>query len=172
MILASQITLIVFLLLMVGAAVSDAMTYRIPNWLTALIALLFPAAALATGMPVEQMSWHLVAGVVVLCLGFALFATGLFGGGDAKLMAAAALWLGWPQDLHFLVYTALAGGVLAIAYLGWSLVQALMEIGGHAENLPFMRRLMSLRPDLPYGVALAVGACATLPRTWWATSLT
>ncbi len=168
----SQFILIAFSLLMVSAAVSDAMNYRIPNWLTALIALLFPAAALATGMPVEQMLWHLVAGLVVLCLGFALSAAGMFGGGDAKLMAAAALWLGWPQELRFLVYTALAGGILAIGYLAWSLLQMLIEIGGRAENVPLIRRLMTLRPNLPYGVALAVGACATLPSTWWATSLT
>ncbi|MGH6931501.1 MAG: A24 family peptidase, partial [Dongiaceae bacterium] len=138
--------------------------------LTGLIALSFPAAAIAAGMPLDHLLWHLSAGVGMLIFGFALFTAGLFGGGDAKLMAAAALWLGWSQELPFLVYTALAGGVLAVAYLGWSLLQTLIEIGGRIENVPFMRRLVSLRPDLPYGVALAVGACATLPKTRWAAS--
>ena len=117
------------------------------------------------------MLWHLIAGSCCWCLGFALFAAGAFGGGDAKLMAAAALWLGWPQELQFLVFTALAGGVLAVVYLGWSFLQMLIEIEVRGEDGPFMRRLLSLKPDLPYGIALAVGACATLPRTWWAASL-
>jgi Flp pilus assembly protein protease CpaA len=72
--------------------------------------------------------------------------------------------------MSFLVYTALAGGALAVIYLGWSFLQMHLEIGGRGENVPLIRRLLSLRPDLPYGVALAVGACATLPRTWWAAS--
>lgn len=86
-------------------------------------------------------------------------------------MAAAALWLGWAQQVHFLIHTALAGGALAIAYLGWSFVQLHIELGGRGENIPLVRRLASLKPDLPYGVALAVGACMTLPRTWWASGL-
>ncbi|MDP9136588.1 MAG: prepilin peptidase [Pseudomonadota bacterium] len=169
--LVAQFSLALFALLMVAAATSDALTYRIPNWLTGLIALSFPAAALAAGMPVDHLLWHVIAGSVLLALGFALFAAGLFGGGDAKLMAAAALWLGWSQELQFLVFTALAGGVLAVAYLAWSFVQVHIELGGKGEDVPFMRRLLSLKPDLPYGIALAIGACATLPQTWWAASL-
>ena len=159
-----------FAILMVGAAASDALTYRIPNWLTGVIALLFPVAAIAAGMPVDHMLWHLISGIVLLVLGFALFTAGMFGGGDAKLMAAAALWLGWSQELQFLVFTALAGGVLAVVYLGWSFLQMLIDIEGGGEDVPFTRRVLSLKPDLPYGIALAVGACATLPKTWWAAS--
>ena len=72
----------------------------------------------------------------MLVLGFALFAAGLFGGGDAKLMAAAALWLGWSTGTSVLVFTALAGGVLAIVYLGWSFVQMLIEIEAAGEDVP------------------------------------
>jgi prepilin peptidase CpaA len=164
----ANLSLTLFVGLLIAAALSDIFTYRIPNWLTALIAAAFPVAAFASGMPVEHALWSVLATGLMLLLGFALFAAGLFGGGDAKLMAAATLWLGWDHGLPFLVYTGLAGGALAIAYLAWSLVQSHIEIAGRGENVPLMRRLLALKPDLPYGVALAAGACTTLPFTWWA----
>jgi Flp pilus assembly protein protease CpaA len=34
-----------------------------------------------------------------------------------------------------------------------------------------IKRVASLKPDLPYGVAIAAGACLTLPETWWAAGL-
>jgi prepilin peptidase CpaA len=163
----TQFVLTLFVALMIGAAASDVLSYRIPNWLTGLVALLFPAAAIAVAMPFDLMLWNLTAGICILFFGFALFAAGLFGGGDAKLMAAAVLWLGWAGLLPFLVYTALAGGALALAFLGWSIAQMHIEIRGRGDNVPLVRRIVSMKPDLPYGVALAVGACATLPRTWW-----
>jgi prepilin peptidase CpaA len=166
--MTATLSMTLFVILLTAAAAGDMFTYRIPNWLTGPIAISFPAAALIAGMPVEHALWSILASGLMLMAGFVLFAAGLFGGGDAKLMAAAILWLGWDQVLPFLFYTGLAGGALAVAYLAWSLVQTHIEIAGRGENVPLARRLLSLRPDLPYGVALAAGACATLPFTWWA----
>lgn len=154
-------TLLPFLVVAAGA--SDFLTLRIPNWLNALIGLAFFPMALLTGMPVEAVLWHSLAALAVLVFGFALFSAGLLGGGDTKLLAAAGLWFGWPSLLFFLVFTALAGGVLAIAMKVWKLV----EIERDVREGGWMKRWFSFKPDLPYGVAIAAGGILAFPGTWW-----
>jgi prepilin peptidase CpaA len=152
-----------FPFLLVTAGISDFLTLKIPNWLTAAIALLFFPMAFVTGLPMESILWQCVAALALLVVGFALFAAGLFGGGDAKLLAAAALWFGWPEVAHFLVYTALAGGVLAAAVGIWSAVHLDQEIRGNT----WIKRWMNAKPNVPYGVAFAVGGILAFPETWW-----
>lgn len=154
--------------LMIAAAVSDVLSFRIPNWLTALIAVLFFPMAWATGMPLQEFGWHLAAGTLLFVLGYLGFAFRLFGGGDAKLMAAAGLWFGTSQTMPFLVLTAFAGGILAVAIGLWSL--AMMHWDIHATSLQgsaLDQQIKKLKPKLPYGLAFAVGAILAFPNTWW-----
>jgi prepilin peptidase CpaA len=156
---------------MIMAAVSDFRFYRIPNWLSGAVAMLFIAAAFILAMPLPQIGWHILAGITVLIVGFGLFAVNLIGGGDAKLLAAAALWAGWSELPALIVYTALAGGVMAIAVLLWEVIRSHTELTSGSSPSALVKRVISLKPDLPYGVAIAVGACAFLPRSWWAAGL-
>jgi prepilin peptidase CpaA len=153
--------------LMIVAATTDISSFRIPNWLTGLIAVLFFPMALLTGMPLVEFGWHLAAGAILFALGYALFAFGLFGGGDSKLMAAAGLWFGTAQTVPFLVMTGVAGGVLALAVAGWSLFMGFWHYYGTAEGGAIDQQLKKFRPKLPYGVAFAVGAILAFPNTWW-----
>ena len=153
--------------LMIVAALSDVSTFRIPNWLTGLTAALFFPMAFFTGMPLAEFGTHLLAGVILFVAGFALFSFGLFGGGDAKLMAAAGLWFGTSQTMPFLVFTALAGGLLAAAIGLWSLASLLMEIHQPKAAALIDRHVNKMNVKLPYGFALAVGAILAFPQTWW-----
>ena len=150
-------------LLMMVAGIGDFLTYRIPNWLTGIIALSFIPMVLLTGMSLELMLWHFGVGIGLLVIGFGFFAMGVIGGGDAKLMAAAGLWFGWPACLYFLAYTALAGGVLALALAVWAALQTDQEIRGNT----WITRWKKLKLDIPYGIALAAGAILALPQSWW-----
>lgn len=150
--------------LVVAAGAGDFLTLRIPNWLNALIAVLFFPMALATGMPAEAMLLHTLAAVAILVVGFGLFSAGFIGGGDAKLLAAVGLWFGWPALIPFLVFTALAGGVLALAVNLWGLLEIEREVYGHG----WMKRWLSFKKvDLPYGMAIAAGAILAFPGSWW-----
>lgn len=149
--------------LVVAAAISDISTMRIPNWLNAIIALAFFPMALASGMAGEAILWHAVAGIVVLVVGFGLFSAGWIGGGDAKLLAAAALWVGWTQLPQFIVLTAIAGGILAIVMKAWRMLQ----VEGEVHEIGWARRLLRGNMDLPYGVAIAAGTILAFPGTWW-----
>jgi prepilin peptidase CpaA len=122
---------------------------------------------LAIGMPLQLFASHALAGTLVLAAGFALFTAGIIGGGDAKLLSAVALWMGTSKLALFLLCTALAGGVLAICMLAWEIIRLHVELTSRNPESSLIRRVASLKPDLPYGVAIAVGACAALPQTWW-----
>ena len=56
------------------------------------------------------MAAHVGAGALMLLVGFGLFAFGWFGGGDAKLMAAVGLWVGFDACPSISLSVALAGG--------------------------------------------------------------
>lgn len=162
-------TLSIYLLpsMMIVAALIDVMAYRIPNWLTALVAILFFPMALATQMPLAEFGSHLLAGLILFAVGYALFALGLFGGGDSKLMAAAGLWFGTSQTMPFLVLTALAGGLLAAGVMIWSVFMVMWDFHDPVAGTAVDKSIRNLKPKLPYGFAFAVGAILAFPHTWW-----
>jgi prepilin peptidase CpaA len=89
-----------------------------------------------------------------------VFALGWAGGGDTKLLAAVALWLGWPGAATMLFGTTLAGGALAMALLSLR-APALRHVVLSGPR--WMIRLAEPGEGVPYGVAIAVGALAALP---------
>jgi prepilin peptidase CpaA len=141
------------------AAMRDVTSFTIPNWISFAAMLVFFPAALIAHMPLGAVEVSAVVGLVALALGIAMFALGWIGGGDAKLFAACAFWLGWPAILPFLIWTSLAGGVLALALL-WSrkLVATMPAMGP-----PWFGRLMQAGGDVPYGLAIAAGALIAFP---------
>ncbi len=149
--------------LMIVAAASDVTSLRIPNWLTALTAVAFFPMAWITGMPLVEFGYHLLGGLILFVAGYILFALGLFGGGDAKLMAAAGLWFGTAQTIPFLFLTVFAGGVLTIVVVSWAAVTMWSELNGSK----FHHKISQLKPKIPYGFALAVGAILAFPQSWW-----
>ncbi len=161
------LSMTIFPALMIVAGAGDALSMRIPNWLTLLIAALFLPMAMATGMSWPDIGAHLLTGFAMFVLGFVIFAMRLFGGGDAKLLAAAALWLGWSDLMPFLVMTAFAGGLLALCVGVWALVSQNSEI----RDGSLFRRFGSIKPNVPYGYAFAIGAILAFPDSWWMSAI-
>src|ERR1700744_5421200 len=87
--------LLLFPALMLFAAASDLFTMTISNRVSLILAAGFLVLAPLTGMAFHEITSHLAAGASVLVIAFACFAMGWIGGGDAKLAAAAALWVGF-----------------------------------------------------------------------------
>jgi prepilin peptidase CpaA len=157
------LSITIFPVLMVIAGAGDALSMRIPNWLTLSIGMLFLPMAIATGMPWMDVGVHLLMGLAMFVVGFVIFALGLFGGGDAKLLAAAALWLGWPDLMPFLTMTAFAGGLLALCVGVWALISQNSEI----KDGSLFKRFGGVKPNVPYGYAFAIGAILAFPESWW-----
>ncbi len=149
--------------LMVLAGAGDVLNMRIPNRLVAVIVASFFPLALWAGLPLATIGIHAATGACALLAGFLLFSGRIIGGGDAKLFAAAALWFGFPNMLSFLVYTTLAGGVLALVVAAWSAIRWEIDVRGLDDQGVFER----LSPNVPYAYALAAGALLASPSAWW-----
>ena len=61
-----------------------------------------------------MIGYHTATGMVALIVCFVLFCFNLFGGGDAKIFAASALWIGHHDILHYFIAVTAAGGLLSI----------------------------------------------------------
>ncbi|MEW6641466.1 MAG: prepilin peptidase [Pseudomonadota bacterium] len=149
--------------LMAFAAVSDLLTMTISNRVSLLLVAGFAVLAAWGGMPGHDLLMHGAAGLIVLTAGFACFAMGWIGGGDAKVASAAALWLGFSHLLNYLLYASLFGGALTLLLLQfrqWPLPHAL-------GSQSWLLRLHGKDADIPYGIALALGALVIYPETSW-----
>jgi prepilin peptidase CpaA len=162
-----------FLTLLGLAAVTDIRERRIPNLLTGALAALYPVYVLVSPTPV---AWLAALGLaaVVFVVGLGLFARGLIGGGDVKLLAALSLWAGPEQFVWFILVTTLAGGVLSLISL-WSrrwgfMVEAhlaargLVPASGRPAALPdgSAGEVTDRGTTLPYAVAIAAGGIAII----------
>lgn len=138
----------------------DLLTMTIPNRVSIALVVFFCVAAVAVGLPAQAVLLHLAAGLAILTAGIALFAVGGFGGGDAKLLAGAGLWIGFEHLLPFLVYVTLFGGLLAIAILYF---RKLPLTGTMAPDWAI--RLHGREAGIPYGIAIASAALTVFPKT-------
>ena len=84
---ASQVSVACFVALLLVAAASDIVSYRIPNWVVLAILLLYPVYVLVTPADVDW-PWALAVFAAAIVVGMGLSAAGIFDAGDAKLMAA------------------------------------------------------------------------------------
>jgi prepilin peptidase CpaA len=135
----------------------------ISNRLSLALAGGFFLLTLITGMTLHSFALHLAAASVVLVIAFIFFAQGWIGGGDAKLVAATALWFGFDYLLDYLIYASLFGGALTLTLLQFRklpLPAALARQG-------WIVRLHETGAGVPYGIALAAAALAVYPHTGW-----
>jgi len=160
---ADAIKLMLFPALMAFAASSDLLTMTISNRVSLLLAGGFFALAVFSGMGTTEILLHLGAGAVVLVMAFGFFARGWIGGGDAKLAAATALWLGFDHLLPYVIYASVFGGALTILLLQFRL--ATLPIWHASED--WVQRLHGKEGGVPYGIALAAAALAIYPDTPW-----
>src|ERR1700681_2127415 len=144
---------------MIFAAASDLVTMTISNRLSIALFLAFFAGAALIGMPLPDMGRHMIASAVVLVFAFGFFARGWIGGGDAKLAAATALWLGFAHLLDYLLVAGVIGGVLTLLILELRRLPLPAVLAGK----PWIARLHDVKTGIPYGIALALAGLAVYP---------
>ena len=140
------------------AAISDIRTRRIPNWISVVLITSFLLVGLIEGFSLGTLSIHMGIGLCVLICGFILFAFNVVGGGDAKLLASCAVWMGPEAALTFLVLTALSGGLFSLGVLMFRQ----MPLPVTAVKVDWISRLHMQGSGIPYGLAIAVGGIASL----------
>ena len=127
--------------ILVWIAFVDVRTYTISDRLNLAIALLAPVYWWSAGVPLwPDATIRIGVAVAVFLLFAGAFYMNVMGGGDVKLAGALALWFTPYETLTLIVIMSIAGGVLTLIVVG--VHHARKKIG---------------RPEVPYGVAIAVG---------------
>jgi prepilin peptidase CpaA len=160
---ADAIRLLLFPAMMAFAASSDLLTMTISNRVSLILVGGFFALAFATGMGVPDVQMHVAAAGIVLVVAFGLFIPGWIGGGDAKLAAATALWLGFDHLMPYLIYASLFGGALTLLLIQFRLA----PLPAVLARQEWVQRLHRKDGGVPYGIALAAAALAVYPQTHW-----
>lgn len=146
-------------MLLGAACVADVAARRIPNAVVALLALGGLWARWGAG-GLAGAGGGLLAGGLVLAVLLLAWRLGVVGGGDVKLAAAAAVWVGPAGLLRFALFTGAAGLPVALATwvarrLGSGRALGAGEGGGAAVASP-------PRQAVPVAVAIALGALGAL----------
>jgi prepilin peptidase CpaA len=157
------IRLLLFPAMMAFAASSDLFTMTISNRIALVLIGGFFALAFASGMSPNDILSHVGAACTVLAVTFVFFARGWIGGGDAKLAAATALWLGFDHLTAYLLYASIFGGILTLAIIRFRI----MPLPAWLAEQEWVKRLHRLDGGVPYGIALAAAALLIYPDTTW-----
>jgi prepilin peptidase CpaA len=152
-----SLALSLFTAVMAVAAFEDFRRLTIPNLLPLLLCAAWPLHVVATPGPVGTIDGALGAVGVALAVflgGAVLFARGWLGGGDVKLLSAAALWAGAPQTLALLLATGILGGGLALILLN-PFGRGIAAAGRSLLGSPPAAEAPASAVPVPYGVAIA-----------------
>jgi prepilin peptidase CpaA len=153
---------VVFPFCMAFAVVSDVVSMTIANRVSLILVATFAVVAPLTGMEWADYGMHFAAAALVLCVTFGLFAIGGMGGGDAKLLAATSLWIGFNVHLlQYMVYAALLGGALTLLVLYFRG----SPLSTFTANNLFLRHFANEKAGIPYGVALGATGLLIYPST-------
>ncbi len=158
------IQILLLVLILVIASITDLARHKVYNWLT------FPAMGLGLGLNMFYQGFPgLWAGLAGLLVGgiifFPAFFWGGMGAGDIKLMAVVGAFTGWVFVLNAALYAALAGGVIAIIILiiKRDLWKTLKKIGRFFRSLIIFKlepEPLSKKYPMPYAVVIALGTLA------------
>ncbi len=159
----ASVALLIGLALLLGAGLHDIAFRTVPNTLCAALLL----CGLALRLFGADIWYGLLAGFIVFGICAIMWWIGWLGGGDVKLLGAASVFVPPGYVPELVLYTSLAGGVLAVAYL----------VAGKLVPSPAVQRPPTMlariarcelwrlhrRGPLPYAAAIAAGGiCATL----------
>lgn len=157
------IILTLFPLAMFYAAASDMFSMTISNKVSIVLIGGFVVLSWAIGMDLQTIAWNWALAAIVLSVGFGFFAAGWVGGGDVKLAATAALWLGWEHTVQFLVLAGFMGGLLTFLLLAMrSRIVPMILL-----KTSWTARLLNDKEGVPYGIALGPAAVFVYPETPW-----
>lgn len=152
-----MIATVAFGALLLAASCWDVLRLRIPNIIPAALVVVFALRMLLAG-GVQDPLGHLMAMGLALLILLPLFALNMLGGGDVKLLAAVALWLGMNKLAALLILVGIVGGVFALV---WLAIRWLIRAEMRGRELP---RSLQARAPLPFAVPIMIVAVLLLER--------
>jgi prepilin peptidase CpaA len=143
------------------SASMDLLTFTIPNRLCLTLAVGYLIFAVTLGIPAVDILLNISCALAILIITFVMFHVGLIGGGDAKLAAATAAWLGWTAIFDYGLAAALFGGVLTLIILGARMI----PLPAAFSRMDWLVRLHNANAGVPYGIALAAAGLMQYPNS-------
>jgi prepilin peptidase CpaA len=147
--------------LMALSASMDLLTFTIPNRLCAALAVGYLVIAALLGVSAVDILLNISCALAILIIAFLMFNLGWIGGGDAKLAAATAAWLGWTAILNYGLAAAIFGGILTLILLGARAAPLPAAFG----RIEWLARLHNVKAGVPYGIALAAAGLMQYPNS-------
>jgi prepilin peptidase CpaA len=152
---------LIFPPILIAAALCDIATLKIPNVIPALLVATFLPVAFLAHLNASEMAWHIAIAAGALLFGVIAFVLGWMGGGDGKLLAACALWLGPADILPFAIGFSLIGGGLAFLLLAVRRLPVPVLL----LKQDWLRRLWTADTGIPYAVAFALAGLLQYPQS-------
>ncbi|MBO87899.1 MAG: hypothetical protein CMP14_00115 [Rickettsiales bacterium] len=153
----SIIIISTFSILVLSAAVSDLLWFKISNVIPISLSILFFISVVLIDWDIHSVFYNFLTAIVALFVCFIFFNIGFFGGGDAKLISAICIWSGLQGLYEFILIMALIGGVLAIILTGFRKI----NIPPNLRNIAWINELHGATKQVPYGIAISASALAT-----------
>jgi len=147
----------------------DLARRRIPNLVTAAVALSGLIVQLVDRGPLALAS-GVGAAILVMAALYRPWLAGGIGGGDVKLASAVSIWVGMGGLFWYVLYVAVAGGLVAAVVYALSAravrreVRANLTLAALDQSLPPVSPQAPGRLSVPYAMAIAAGAVVTLWR--------
>lgn len=148
---------VIYALCVCYAMWSDANTFKIPNAVSITLVSAFPVFALLQ-LDGSATAYHLGVAMMVFAGAFLLYALGLMGAGDVKMMSAVSLWMGAGIILEFIMLMALLGAAMAIGILVMRrYVVVWRDWAGHWSGVA---RVLDVAESgkVPYGIPIGLAA--------------
>jgi prepilin peptidase CpaA len=159
--------------LLVIASISDYRTYQIPNWLTVSGIIFGLIYSMLVPFSINHgFLWSLGGLLVGFFILLPLYALGVMGAGDVKLMAMVGAFLGVTDTLHAVLFSFIAGGLAALVFAVFNkaLLRMLVNVKSAAQVM-MMSAIGGFKPDiqieasksvgnLPYGICISLGTVA------------
>ena len=152
-------TLVTFPVLAAYSVSTELLTPRGAGRAAMFVVCAFVFVALATGASWEHVAANVSCGLVVLMITFMVFCVGWMTSGDAKLVSATVVWLGWDHLAVFALAALVLALVISFALERWRA----SPLSPALASRDWVARLHAPGGQIPYGVAAAVAGVLLYP---------
>jgi prepilin peptidase CpaA len=145
-----------FVAILLACALYDLTDLRIPNFLNVMLIALFILVVIARPSGIDLLGHGLVF-LGVFAFGAVCFYLGYWGGGDVKLYAASALWMGPELIISFIFCVSVLAGIFAVCLLAVRRIISMFALNdrNRSDSNAFPKFLV-VGEGIPFAVPLSI----------------